>query len=110
MGTTKGQNLRFLLNGKCIAAALSGNIEIDLNIAEISTKDSDNGWQENMPTGHSWKGSVEALVTDGHYDEATLKTNIVYPGSGGEAFYSGRAFLGDCYCVKYNNFFKGTCL
>lgn len=70
MGIIKGQNLRFLLNNKCIAAALTGSIQINLSVADISTKDSDNSWVENEPMGHNWSGSADALVTDGIYESA----------------------------------------
>ena len=85
--------MRILIGNKCVAAAVSSSINLKLGIADISTKDIDNDWVKNFPTGHSWSGSVDALVTNGRYDEATVKTDTELPGSGGEVFKSTKDFV-----------------
>lgn len=71
----KGQNLRVMVGNpaKCVAAAVSCQVHLVLQLEDTSTKDSTGGWQEQEPVGKSWDGTVDALVTDGIYD---AKTNI----------------------------------
>ena len=90
-----------MIANKCVAAATSCNVSIQTNFSDISTKDSDNDWAENFPTGHSWSGSVDALVTNGRYDEATVKTDTELPGSGGEVFKSTKDFIVQPGCTIY---------
>ena len=85
---TKGQHLRVLIGGKCVAAAQSCNIQAQLQLEETTSKDSTNDWAEYSPVGHNWSGSVDALVTDGRYDEVEVVASEEVPASGGEAFYS----------------------
>ena len=84
----KGQNLRVIIAGKCVAAAQSCNIQMQLQLEETTSKDSTNDWAEYSPVGHNWSGSVDALVTDGRYDEVEVVASEEVPASGGEAFYA----------------------
>ena len=59
----KGQNLRILLGGKCVAFATSCTVHTSISLEESSTKDSTNGAAENTPTGYSWDISVDALYS-----------------------------------------------
>ena len=63
MGTIKGQNLRIMVGGKCIAMATSCQIHISAQMEEASTKDSTGDWQEQEVTGLSWDASTDSLVT-----------------------------------------------
>ena len=85
---TKGQHLRVLIGGKCVAAAKSCNLQLQLQLEETTSKDSTNDWAEYSPVGHNWSGSVDALVSDGHYEEVEVVASEVVPASGGEAFYA----------------------
>ena len=93
MTTIKGQNLRVLVGNplKCVAAALSCQVHIAVQLAEVSTKDSDGDWQEQEPVGKSWDGSVEALVSDGLYDAQKVVADTEVSGGGGEVFQSTKA-------------------
>lgn len=84
----KGQNLRVIIAGKCVAAAQSCNLQFQLQLEETTSKDSTNDWTEYSPVGHNWSGSVDALVTDGRYDEVEVVASEEVPASGGEAFYA----------------------
>ena len=63
MGVIKGQNLRILLGGKCVAFATSCTVHVSLNLEESSTKDSTNNFTEQSPTGISWDMSCDALYS-----------------------------------------------
>ena len=63
MATIKGQNLRVMVDGKCIAMATSCTFHISAQLEESSTKDSTGGWQEQEVTGLSWDASTDSLVT-----------------------------------------------
>ena len=63
MGVIKGQNLRILLGGKCVAFATSCTVHVSLNLEESSTKDSTNNFTEQTPTGISWDMSCDALYS-----------------------------------------------
>ena len=84
----KGQNLRVIIAGKCVAAAQSCNIQMQLQLEETTSKDSTNDWAEYSPVGHNWSGSVDALVTDGRYNEVEVVASEEVPASAGEAFYA----------------------
>lgn len=84
----KGQNLRVIIAGKCVAAAQSCNLQLQLQLEETTSKDSTNDWAEYSPVGHNWSGSVDALITDGRYDEVEVVASEEVPASGGEAFYA----------------------
>jgi hypothetical protein len=63
MGVIKGQNLRLLIGGKCVAFATSCTVHASLNLEESSTKDSTNNFTEQTPTGISWDMSCDALYS-----------------------------------------------
>ena len=63
MGVIKGQNLRVLIGGKCVAFATSCTVHVSLNLEESSTKDSTNNFTEQSPTGISWDMSCDALYS-----------------------------------------------
>lgn len=92
MGTIKGQNLRVLVEDKCVAAATNCQVHIAVQLAETSTKDTEGSWQEQEPVDKAWDGSVDALVTDGVYDAASLECDIEIAGGGGEAYKAARQF------------------
>jgi hypothetical protein len=63
MATIKGQNLRVMVNGKCIAMATNCTFHISAQLEDSSTKDSTGDWQEQEVTGLSWDAQSDALVT-----------------------------------------------
>ena len=63
MGIIKGQNLRVMVGGKCIAMATSCTFHIATQLEDSSTKDSEGDWQEQEVTGLSWDAQTESLVT-----------------------------------------------
>jgi hypothetical protein len=63
MEVIKGQNLRLLIGGKCVAFATSCTVHASLNLEESSTKDSTNNFTEQTPTGISWDMSCDALYS-----------------------------------------------
>jgi hypothetical protein len=63
MGTIKGQNLRVMVGGKCVAMATSCQFHISAQLEDSSTKDSVGDWQEQEVTGLSWDAQTESLVT-----------------------------------------------
>lgn len=63
MGTIKGQNLRVLVGGKCIAMAQMCTIHLGTSLEESSTKDSTGDWQEQEVVGKNWDVQTQSLVT-----------------------------------------------
>jgi hypothetical protein len=63
MGTIKGQNLRVMAGGKCVAMATSCQFHVATQLEDSSTKDSEGDWQEQEVTGLSWDAQTESLVT-----------------------------------------------
>lgn len=63
MATIKGQNLRVMVGGKCIAMATSCTFHVSAQLEDSSTKDSTGDWQEQEVTGLSWDASTDSLVT-----------------------------------------------
>lgn len=63
MGTIKGQNLRVMVGGKCIAMATSCQLHISAELQDSSSKDSVGDWQEQEVTGLSWDVQTDSLVT-----------------------------------------------
>ena len=63
MGTIKGQNLRVMVGGKCIAMATSCQFHVSAQLEDSSTKDSVGDFQEQEVTGLSWDAQTESLVT-----------------------------------------------
>lgn len=63
MGIIKGQNLRVMVGGKCIAMATSCQFHVSAQLEDSSTKDSTGDWQEQEVVGLSWDANTESLVT-----------------------------------------------
>lgn len=63
MATIKGQNLRVLVGGKCIAMATSCTFHVAAQMEDSSTKDDTGNWQSQEVTGLSWDASTDSLVT-----------------------------------------------
>ena len=63
MAIIKGQNLRVMVGGKCIAMATSCQFHIGTSLEDVSTKDSTGDWQEQEVTGLNWDASTDSLVT-----------------------------------------------
>lgn len=63
MGTIKGQNLRVMVGGKCLAMAVSCTIHVAAQTEDSSTKDDTGDWAENEVVGLSWDVSTDSLVT-----------------------------------------------
>lgn len=63
MGVIKGQNLRLLIGGKCVAFSTSCTVHAAINLEESSSKDSTNNFAEQTPTGISWDLSCDALYS-----------------------------------------------
>lgn len=63
MATIKGQNLRVMVGGKCIAMATSCTFHVSAQMEDSSTKDSTGDWQEQSVVGLSWNAQTDSLVT-----------------------------------------------
>ena len=63
MATIKGQNLRVMVGGKCIAMAVSAQFHISAQVESASTKDDANDFEVNEVTGLSWDAQTDSLVT-----------------------------------------------
>ena len=63
MATLKGQNLRVMVGGKCIAMATSCTFHVAAQMEDSSTKDDTGNWQSQEVTGLSWDASTDSLVT-----------------------------------------------
>ena len=63
MATIKGQNLRVMVGGKCIAMATSAQFHISAELQDSSSKDSVGYFQEQEVTGLSWDAQTDSLVT-----------------------------------------------
>lgn len=63
MSTIKGQNLRVMVGGKCIAMATSCTFHVSAQMESSSTKDSVGDFEEQEVVGLSWDASTESLVT-----------------------------------------------
>ena len=63
MATIKGQNLRVMVGGKCIAMATSCTFHVAAQMEDSSTKDNTGNWQSQEVTGLSWDASTDSLVT-----------------------------------------------
>lgn len=76
MGIIKGQNLRVMIGGKCIALATSCTFHIATQMEDSSTKDSEGDWAENEVVGLSWDASTDSLVTVDTDSTGTLVTDL----------------------------------
>lgn len=63
MSIIKGQNLRVLIGGKCIAMSTSATFHVAAQVQDSSTKDDTGDWAENEIVGLSWDASTDSLVT-----------------------------------------------
>ena len=63
MATIKGQNLRVMVGGKCIAMATSCTFHISAQVESASTKDDANDFEVDEVTGLSWDAQTDSLVT-----------------------------------------------
>ena len=63
MATIKGQNLRVMVGGKCIAMATSCNFHVSASLEDSSSKDSTGDWQEQEVVGLSWDAQTDSLIT-----------------------------------------------
>lgn len=63
MSTIKGQNLRILVGGKCVAMATSCTFHVSAQLESSSTKDSVGDWEEQEVMGLSWDAQTDSLVT-----------------------------------------------
>ena len=68
----KGQNLRVMYGNKCVAYATSCQLQVSVNLEDVSTKDSTGGWDEQEIVGKSWSMSVDALYSAGGTDATGL--------------------------------------
>ena len=62
MGAIKGQNLRVMVAGKCIAKATSCQIHIGTQLDDSSTKDNTGDWSEQEVVGLNWDMQTDSLV------------------------------------------------
>jgi hypothetical protein len=63
MGIIKGQNMRVLVDGKCVALSTNTTFHISAELSDTSTKDSTGDWQEQEVVGKSWDAQTDSLVT-----------------------------------------------
>lgn len=63
MPLIKGQNLRVMVDGKCIAMATNCTFHVSAQLDDASTKDDANDWQKQEVVGLSWDASTDSLVT-----------------------------------------------
>ena len=80
MAVVKGQNLRiFLGNGdaKPLGAALSCDLNIQLNVQAYPTKDDEGAWANNVAVSLAWSVKAQAVVTDIDYVEAVGASDLM---------------------------------
>ena len=63
MSIIKGQNLRIMVGGKCIAMATSCQLHISAQMEDSSTKDDAGNWQTQEIVGLSWDVQTDSLIT-----------------------------------------------
>ena len=63
MSTIKGQNLRVMVDGKCIAMSTNSVFHVSATLESSSTKDSVGDFEEQEVVGLSWDASCDSLVT-----------------------------------------------
>jgi hypothetical protein len=63
MSTIKGQNLRLMVGGKCVAMATSCMFHIAAQTQDSSTKDDTGDWAVNEVVGLAWDAQTDSLVT-----------------------------------------------
>ena len=63
MSVIKGQNLRVMVDGKCIAMATNCTFHVSAQLDDASTKDDANDWTKQEVVGLAWDASTDSLVT-----------------------------------------------
>lgn len=63
MSIIKGQNLRIMVSGKCIAMSTSCQLHISAQMEDSSTKDDAGNWQTQELVGLSWDVQTDSLIT-----------------------------------------------
>lgn len=63
MAIIKGQNLRVMVGGKCVAMATNCTFHVSAQLDDASTKDDANDWTKQEIVGLSWDASTDSLVT-----------------------------------------------
>lgn len=98
MAILKGQNLRILINGKCVGASTSCTVHLAAQTEDSSTKDSTGMWSETTVTGLSWDASADALVktTTGTADT----TDFVKPFEPDTVSGDGELMIGPIYLAE----------
>ena len=78
MATIKGQNLRVFLNNVVIAAAQQCQLNVKLDVKQISTKDDTDDFAKNIALKLSWSVSANGVVTvdPSRNDPSTLMDRI----------------------------------
>ena len=78
MATIKGQNLRVFLNNVVIAAAQQCQLNVKLDVKQISTKDDTDDFAKNIALKLSWSVSANGVVTvdPDRNDQSTLMDRI----------------------------------
>lgn len=108
MATIKGQNLRILLAGeddgdvKCVAAATNCNAHVALELAEDTTKDTEDDWVSYMPVGLSWDVQVDSLILDS-LDQNAKQTERLKVGNVYALMFSQTAIAAGSYNRKSIN-------
>ena len=64
MATVKGQNLRLFIDGYVLAAALSCELDVGLEVKQYSTKDDETDFANNEAVGLTWSLRAQAVVDD----------------------------------------------
>lgn len=81
MAAIKGQNLRLLMDGRCVAASTNCNLHITAQTQENSTKDDTGEWAHYGIVGNNWDASVDALITSDFAIESGKETCDIEMGS-----------------------------
>ena len=92
MATIKGQNLRVMVGGKCIAMAVNATFHVSAQMESSSTKDSTGDWDEQEVVGLSWDAQTDSLVTL-TFDQTNGANNRV--GMNSAIKRSGSAYVTD---------------
>ena len=77
MTKIKGQNLRVMVNGNCVAYATTCTFHVAAQTEDSSTKDSTGDWAESEVTGLSWDAQAESLVTLADADGGATPVSIM---------------------------------
>lgn len=64
MATVKGQNLRLFLNNKVVAMATTCSMQLQAVVREVSHKDIEGGWVEQMVVKLNWTVTSDCVVCD----------------------------------------------